>query len=259
MEDDIEAKIQRFIGAGTGFDYGYGSGYGSGCGFGSGSGFVSDDGFGSDDGKGYGSGQDEESGSGFISGDGDGAGIGYGSNSGVGYGDGTGFGYGTVYKYGYGLKTYNDNPVYYIDGKPTIINQLHGNIAEGFYIQSDLTLLPCFVAKVGDCFAHGSTAHKAILDAKAKYEKKKPLEERINDFVELHPDIDSICSCSYLFAQHHVLTGSCEMGRRLFCKEHGIDIEHDSMTVRQFIELTRDDYGGAAIKMLESRYKRGQS
>ena len=150
-------------------------------------------------------------------------------------------------------------PVYYIDKVPTLISDVFVNIARGFVIKDDLTLEPCYIAKVGNFFAHGDNTHKAMQDAQAKYSANKPLEERIQDFVVANPSLDSICSCRYLFDQHHVLTGSCEMGRKTFCQAHGIDINHDTMSVRQFIDLTRDSYGSKVIKKLESLYEREQS
>ena len=39
------------------------------------------------------------------------------------------------------------------------------------------------------------------------------------------------------------------MGRRNWCEEHGIDME-GTYTVRQFVELTKDSYGGDVISKL---------
>lgn len=53
-----------------------------------------------------------------------------------------------------------------------------------------------------------------------------------------------------LFYWHHVLTGSCEQGRLSFCINKGIDIEKDSFTIYEFIELTKESYNGDIIKKL---------
>jgi hypothetical protein len=55
------------------------------------------------------------------------------------------------------------------------------------------------------------------------------------------------------FVWHHRLTGSCEMGRREFARQHNIDIENGKMTVKEFVRLTRNAYGGDTIQMLEQR------
>ena len=66
-----------------------------------------------------------------------------------GYGSGSDYGYG----YGFGdIKALNGNIVDYIDSVPTIITQVRGNIACGHIVKKDLTLEPCYIAKVGNFF-----------------------------------------------------------------------------------------------------------
>ena len=208
-----------------------GSGYGSGSGDGSGDG----------DGSGYGSG----------SGSGDGYGSGYGSGSGdgagSGYGDGAGYGSG----YGSGLKSYNHRRVFYIDDQPTLIDAIVGDYATGAIVRDDLTLRPCYVARCHGYFAHGDTLRQAQADAEAKWMEERPLDERLDEFVKAHPDLDT--PYDDLFAWHHTLTGSCTAGRENWCETHGLN-PTDSITVRYFIENTRNDYGGDAIRQLAERY-----
>ena len=187
-------------------------------------------------------------------GDGDGSGSGYSSGSGDGSGDGYGYGDG----YGDGLKSFKGRPVYYIDKLPTIIYNVFGNNARGAVVNRDLTLTPCYIAKVGKFFAHGDNIHEAREEAQHKYDKNIPLEERIHDFVVTNPSLDSVCTNRYLFDQHNILTGSCEFGRKQFCREHNIDLD-GSMTVRQFIDLTINSYGGDAIKKLSENYAEYQN
>ena len=54
---------------------------------------------------------------------------------------------------------------------------------------------------------------------------------------------------------HNKLTGSCEMGRKSFAKDHDIDIEKDVMTVEQFVNLTKDSFGGSIIRQLAEELK----
>ena len=51
------------------------------------------------------------------------------------------------------------------------------------------------------------------------------------------------------------LTGSCAFGRDEFVRLHGIDVKNGSMTMKDFIDLTRNDYGGNAIVELERKYE----
>ena len=216
--------IKRFLGISSG----YGSGYGSGSGYG--------DGYG--DGSGYGDGY----------GDGDGDGDGYGSGS--GYGDGYGSGSGSGSGYGSGIKTINENTVHTIDNVPTLIDHVHGNIARGHVLLSDLTLSPCYIVKSGDLFAHGETLREAMRALNEKLFEDMPAEERIKAFLKEFPG-DKKYPVKAFFDWHNRLTGSCEMGRKAFARDHGIDIENGEMTVDEFIRLTRNAYGGEVIRDLE--------
>ena len=231
-------KIKEFLAARSGYGYGYGSGdgygYGSGDGSGDGYGYGSGDGYGS--GSGYGSGD----GYGYGSGDGSGTGYGTGDDSGDGYGSGDGSGS------GYGIKKYDGEDVHMIDGVQTIITSVHGDIAKGFILQGDLTLTPCFIAKVDGCFAHGETVRQAVTDARDKAFERLAQEERITAFLDaIKPNTEY--PVMTLYDWHHRLTGSCEAGRKAFAKDHGIDLS-TCMTREAFFELTKDAYGGSVIR-----------
>ena len=215
--ENLENKIKNFLSIGYGLGDGSGSGYG--------------DGYGSGDGYGYGCG----------------SGDGYGD----GYGDGSGDGY------GYGmLKEWAGQHVHSIDGIATLIDSVHGNYAKGRILKKDLTTESCFIAKVeGQYFAHGETLREAMADAMTKAFEYLPEGERIDKFVAEYPDKNIVAKNADLFAWHNRLTGSCEMGRRAFAKEHDIDVENGSMTVDNFIKLTINSYGGEIIKKLKERYK----
>ena len=140
--------------------------------------------------QGYSYGYGDGHGHGFGYGAGDGAGDGFGSGYGFGYGDGAGDGSG----FGYGsgdISTYEGNIVDYIDGVPTIITRIHNNIAKGYVIKRDMTLEACYVAKVGNSFAHGETTKDAVADAEAKEMERMPVEERIEKFIEKFGSLDS--------------------------------------------------------------------
>ena len=143
--------------------------------------------------------------------------------------------------------------MYIIDDTQTIIESIKANYAKGFTLQSDLTLKPCFIAKVGYCFAHGETLKEALDDATAKYSQTTPIEERINLFKETF-DYSKVYPAKEFFKWHNTLTGSCEFGRKSFCQERGIDIEKDELTVEEFIKLTINSYGSDIIKQLKQSY-----
>lgn len=174
------------------------------------------------------------------------SGDGYGDGSGYGYGDGSGDGSGYGYGYGSGIKKYDGEDVHMIDGVQTIITAVHGNIAKGAILQEDLTLTPCFVAKVDGFFAHGETARAAVEAARDKAFDGLPQEERITAFLDaIKPNTEY--PVMTLYDWHRRLTGSCEAGRKAFAKDHGIDLSAD-MTREEFFELTKDAYGGSVIR-----------
>lgn len=194
-------------------------------------------------------------GDGDGSGEGDGYGFRDGDGLGSGYGDGSDYGDGGGSSNGFGIKSYNGHEVYVIDELPAIIYSIHGNIAKGATINQDLTLTDCYIAKYEDYFAHGETAKQAMLDAQAKAYQDKPIEERIDLVVGKYPDVDVPIEHSALFSLHNFLTGSCLFGRQEFAKYHSLDPEHGSMTMREFIHLTKDAFGGDNIRQLADAYK----
>ena len=217
-------KIQKFLAVSSGYGSGSGDSSGDGDGYGSGSGY----------------------GSGYGPGYGDGSGYGSGSGDGSGYRDGSGYGDG----YGDGVKSINGERVWIVDGVQTLIDSVHGNYAIGRILRDDLTVQPCYIARVDNSFAHGETLRKAFDDASEKTLEDLPTVERIKRFREHFTDFDKPYHTADFYQWHHILTGSCEMGRRNWCEEHGIDMD-GMYTVRQFVELTKNSYGGDVIKMLE--------
>ncbi len=230
-------EVKRFLfiqDSNYGFDYVSGKDSDDGYGFGLGSGKGSDDGHGFSSGCGRGSG--------YVNS------LGYGDNFGSNvvsvFGSAPDFGFG----YGNGDVTeLNGNIIDYIDNVPSVITQVHGNIACGYIVKEDLTLEPCFIAKVGNSFAHGKTLKDAVADAEAKETKRLPIEERIEKFMGVFGSLDSEYTGKEFYDWHHILTGSCRMGRDKFCEENGIDLEK-KYSVRYFLNITKNSYGGDVIK-----------
>ena len=166
----------------------------------------------------------------------------------ISYGDGYGDGYG----YGYGVKMFNGDKVYMIDEMPTIIKSIRNNVAKGFILNNDFTLEGTFVVKEKNKFAHGKTLHEAFQSLQEKLYDDSTEEERLEAFKKVFTDFSVSYPAKDLFYWHHVLTGSCRQGRLNFCKQHDIDLESDMFTVYEFINLTRDSYGGEIIRKLEN-------
>ena len=111
----------------------------------------------------------------------------------------------------------------------------------------DITYL---VTDGNDVWAHGTTLHDAHTALQAKLLQNKPIAERIADF-KAEFESGKKYPASEFFKWHHILTGSCEFGRREFCRQHNIDLDNDTYTVEEFIELTKNAYGGEIIKQIK--------
>lgn len=228
-------EVERFLSIRQSYPMIYGSGFGNSSGYGRGSGF----GAGSISGFGYGYGYSPGCGNEY----------GYGICHGCGPSDAV-----DGYGYGYGdIPILNGNIVDDVDSLPTIIIQVKDNFAKGYIVKEDLTLESCYVAKVGNSFAHGKTLKEAFTDAAEKEMKMMPIKERIKKFVEVFGSLDSEHAGKEYYNWHNILTGSCRMGRDEFCKAHGIDLEK-KYTVRYFLDITKDSYGGDVIRQIIAAY-----
>lgn len=174
------------------------------------------------------------------------SGYGYGYGYGYGSGDGDGDGSGD----GDGIKSFCGKKVYLIDDVQTIIDSVRNNIARSYILQNDLTLTPCYVVKENNLFAHGRTLHEAFESLQEKLYDDSTEEERLAKFREHFTDFGKKYPAKELFTWHHILTGSCKTGRESFCKDKGIDIENDTFTIYEFIELTKNSYKGDIIQKL---------
>lgn len=214
---------------GFGYGFGDGSGRGYGDGYGLGSGFGYGFGLGSSDGYGYG----------YGSGDGSGSGSSDGSGSGSGSGD--------------GVEKYNNMPVYLIDGIQTIITHIKENFANGYILNEDFTLIPCFIAKGNGYFAHGKTLREAREALQSKIFEYMDTAKVIEEFVKKFNKGEKYPGTEF-FEWHHYLTGSCLMGRESFVKNHGLNLDN-LYTVKEFIDICENDYGGEIIKKLKEFYE----
>ena len=172
---------------------------------------------------------------------------------GYGCGDGSPDGNGYGYFDNLGLKEINGNIVYIIDDISTIITSVRNNIAKGFIVKSDLQFEPCYVVKENNEFAHGDTLKDAFMSLQEKLYDDSTEEERIEAFKKKFPEYDVKYNNRDLFVYHHVLTGSCRMGREAFVSNKGLSLDGKT-SVREFVKLTQDAYGGDIIKKLPEAY-----
>lgn len=232
----LEDKIRAFSAISTGDGAGYGAGYGFGVGgYGDGYGILNYDKNGTDGVVWDVAGPDANIGCGF--------GCGFGSSYGYGYGSGDDL----------GVKEINGNIVCIIDDIPTIITSVRNNIAKGFIVKNDLQFEPCYIVKENNHFAHGFTLKDAFMSLQEKLYDDSTEEERIEAFMKQFPEYDVKYDNMDLFVYHHVLTGSCRMGREAFMSNKGLSLDGKT-SVREFVKLTQDAYGGDIIKKLPEAY-----
>ena len=142
--------------------------------------------------------------------------------------------------------------MYLVDNVATVIVSVHLNLAKGFVLNDDLSLVPCYVAKGNRLFAHGETPAEAQEALRMKIFEAMDPDEAIDKFCETF-EVDKEYTGHEFFEWHHYLTGSCEMGRKAFVSRHGLDLD-GLYTVAEFIALTEEDYGGEIIKKLKDRF-----
>ena len=163
-----------------------------------------------------------------------------------GYGDGYG------YDSGDGLKSLCGEPVYMIDGVPTIITGGRGSVAMGFIVMADLSKRKTFVVKGGGKFAHGEDLHAAQAALEEKLFDDMPVEEKLEAFREQFTQGEAYTVADF-YDWHHRLTGSCTQGRDAFAQDHELSMS-DAMTPEEFIDLTKDAFGGRIIRQLAEYY-----
>lgn len=102
----------------------------------------------------------------------------------------------------------------------------------------------------------GDECWKFIYERKIAEHKRLigSIEERIKKFVEVFGALDSEHKGKEFYDWHHILTGSCRMGRDEFCKAHNVDLTK-KYTVKYFLEITENSYGSNIIKQVRESYK----
>lgn len=169
LEKQIQAFLSIDVGNGNGHDDGNGNGEGRGYGdgFGDGNGYGDGDDYGY--GYGYGDGYGHDYGNGHDDGNGEGGGHGcYGHGYGFGFSFGDGNGDGNGYGHGECIAEIEGHKVYEVDYTPTIITAVHSNVAQGYMFENNVDLVPCFVVKEANKFAHGKTLHEAYTAVQEK-------------------------------------------------------------------------------------------
>ncbi len=146
----------------------------------------------------------------------------------------------------HGFKTFNKQPVYYVDNIPCIFLSIVNNVAKVSVIKDDMSTVKMYIAKSNNLFAHGDTKEQALRSVNEKAFASLSFEERKSEFIKLFKK-DGTYPARHFFEWHHLLTGSCESGRMMFVKTHNIDLEAGMSTIT-FLNLTKNEYNGKIIE-----------
>lgn len=153
---------------------------------------------------------------------------------------------------GYKIKILNANEVHYVDNIPCIFHSIKGNIAKVTIINQwnyqDEGI--AYIAKNDYFFAHGKSIREAVEALNAKYYATLDTEGKIVEFKKLFQN--GAVDVKTLHTWHGILTGSCELGRSQFQKEHGLS-DDDTLTIDEFIALTKNAYGSAVIEKIKGK------
>ena len=114
-------------------------------------------------------------------------------------------------------------------------------------------MTPCYIVKGHNKFAHGETLKKAMEDLENKIFEDMDTDEAIEMFLKEFSDLNKKYLAKDFYVWHNRLTGSCEIGRNSFVRSGGYDLENDTFTVREFIEITKNSFGADVIRQLAER------
>ena len=143
--------------------------------------------------------------------------------------------------------------VFYIDGIPTIIDKIRGNVAKCRMVSEiDFSTKLCYVAKNGKYFAHEETMRRAIESVQNKMYSNLNVEDKIKEFRNKFKNNIKYSSQTF-FKWHNILTGSCEAGRKYFIANNNVDMSK-KYTVKEFIRICENSFGGSIIKKLKQYY-----
>ena len=170
------------------------------------------------------------------------------------YGDGGGFGDGSGDGSGdednICIESYKGNKVYYVDEIPCVFRRVHDNWAEVEIINNnDFTTKKAFIGKFENVFAHASTIREALTDAMTKYYSSLDFDT-VKEKLLAEFEAKKRLTVKELYSWHGALTGSCRLGRDEFQKSHNLR-DDDTLSLDEFISLTRNAFGGEKIRLLK--------
>lgn len=84
--------------------------------------------------------------------------------------------------------------------------------------------------------------------------QQKSLDFRIRKFLE-GKNLEDRYAIKELSRWHTLMTLSCPTGKKEFAEKHNLDIENGTLTIPEFIELVKGEFGSKTIARLEELIK----
>ena len=154
---------------------------------------------------------------------------------------------------GVGIKRYNGNDVYFINGYALYITHIRKPYAMGEIIKNDLTTQPCYIARVNNHIAVGESLHDVIEELRDKISISNDNEYDVAQaFVLAHPDYEKEYDWDEMVFWHSLTTASCKEGRDKF-SSHANKGKGSKATPKElidFIKQSRDKSLGEKIEKI---------
>lgn len=142
----------------------------------------------------------------------------------------------------------------YVIGHLTHIEELCEEKAIGYYLGRTGRKVPLFAFKEDGYIGIGCSYAHAMDSLLSKKIEGTSLEERIQKFVESH-SLDEKYTIKDFWEWHRYLTLSCYGGGERFKNEHNLN-EDDLISVDEFVELVKEEFGGEIISKARDCYEK---
>ena len=155
---------------------------------------------------------------------------------------------------GTGILSYNNHPVYCIDGYMLYIDHVHEPWMIGRIIKNDLLTQQCYLAKINQTYVVAGSLHDAIELMREKMQTSNDSESDIaTAFVMAHPDYEKQYEWDEMVTWHALVKGSCANGRRQFSKLSD-KASGDKATPKELIEFMKNSPAVHIAEKMEELY-----
>jgi hypothetical protein len=96
----------------------------------------------------------------------------------------------------------------------------------------------CYIAQIGEYYAHGETISQAVSDARFK---------QMQDTMDVESVVRTIKDAGHFTREtFRLLTGACSFGVEQFLKEHDLH-DKDTLSISDTLRITKGAYGGSVV------------